>query len=270
VGKATTALSDTDDNKDIELVLADGKSITFSDLESEEYAVGEVQLKNSGAQLKYAGDDLQTLAFHTLKVPATNDYSVLLSDGTRVFLNSQSTLRFPFHFTGDTREVFIEGEAYFEVAKDDKKPFIVHTPVNNIRVVGTRFNVNTYQQGVVRTSLVEGSVLLTTNDRKPLELLPGYEAAYSERSGYATSIFDSSEVLAWREGAFYYHNLPLEDLSAIFARWFDLDLTFDRPQLRQHTVSGMLEKGHLEEFLQDLNRTSGITFSRNGNTVTLK
>jgi transmembrane sensor len=269
-GNAATILSHAGSSDDIKLTLADGKSIAFSKNKSEEYAIGGIQLKNSGSQLVYKGDDRQVLAFHTLEVPATKDYSIVLSDGTRVFLNSQSSLRFPFQFSGKTREIFVEGEAYFEVAKDENKPFIVHTPVNDIHVVGTHFNVNTYEQGVARTSLVEGSVLLKTVDRKPLKLFPGQEAAYSDKSGFTTSTFDPVEVLAWREGVYYFHRLPLQDLSAVLSRWFNLDLKFEGRRLPQHAVSGMLEKGHLEEFLQDLNRTSGISYSLQGSTLTLK
>jgi transmembrane sensor len=269
-GNSTAIVSKAGRVDDIKLTLADGKSIAFSKNKSEEYAVGGVQLKNSGSQLQYAGSNQEAFALHTLEVPAIKDYSIVLSDGTRIYLNSQSSLRFPFQFRGDTREIYIEGEAYLEVAKDEKKPFIVHTPINVIQVVGTQFNVNTYEPGLVRTSLVEGSVLLKTTDRKPLQLLPGQEAAYSKKSGFSTSTFDPVEVLAWREGVYYFHRLPLEDLSAILSRWFNLNLTFEGGRLPKHMVSGMLEKGHLEEFLQDLNRTSGITYSLQGSTLTLK
>ncbi len=255
---------------EIKLRLSDGNSVTFSKDKAEGYSVGGIQLESSGSQLKYAGDSQGAAAFNTLEVPATKDYSITLSDGTRVFLNSESTLRFPFYFSGETREIFIEGEAYLEVAKDTEKPFIVHTPLTDIHVLGTRFNVNTYHKGLVRTSLVEGKVSLVTEKRKPLQLLPGQEATYSEAKGFATAPFDAAEVLAWREGVFYFQHQPLEELSGIISRWFGTEVVFEREDLARHTVSGMLEKGHLDEFLHDLNKTSGIKYTLNGSVLTFK
>ncbi len=254
---------------EIKLTLADGNSVIFSDI-ADKYSVGGMQLESSGNQLKYAGEGQDSSAFNTLKVPAAKDYSITLSDGTRVFLNSETTLRFPFYFSGETREIFIEGEAYLEVAEDARKPFIVHTPLTHIHVLGTRFNVNTYDKGVVRTSLVEGKVLLQTENRKPLQLLPGQEAAYSEAKGFITTMFDASEVLAWREGVFYFQHQPLEDLSGIISRWFDIEVVFEEENLARHPVSGMIEKGHLEEFLHDLNKTSGIDYTLDDRILTLK
>lgn len=269
-----TGVAVTDQNPaktdDIKLMLADGNSVTFSKDKTEEYAVGGMQLESSGNQLKYTGDERYAMSFNTLEVPATKDYSITLSDGTRVFLNSETTLRFPFYFSGKTREVFIEGEAYLEVAKDTEKPFIVHTPLTDIHVLGTQFNVNTYHKGVVRTSLVEGSVSLRTEDRKPLQLLPGQEAFYSEVKGFATGTFDAAEVLAWREGVFYFQHQPLEELSGIISRWFDIKVVFGNDNLARHPVSGMLEKGHLEEFLKDLQKTSGINYTLDNATLVLK
>ncbi|MFT3945720.1 MAG: FecR domain-containing protein [Agriterribacter sp.] len=255
----------------VKLVLANGKTVNFSKSQAQEYTVDGVALEHSGDQLAYkgAGTGAEAVMFNTLEIPAKTDYSITLSDGTRVFLNSKSTLRFPFHFDNRQREIFIEGEAYLEVAKDTKRPFIVHTPLTDIRVTGTKFNVNTYEEGTVRTSLVEGSVVLNDANKKSIALHPGLEALYHRNKGFTSNNFDAAETLSWREGIFYFQRQPLGELSGIIARWFGLQLQFEQAALSEHAVSGLLEKGRLDEFLNNLHKTAGIDHSLNDTILVL-
>lgn len=267
----TAAVTDsTDFSERIKLILADGKSVTFSKDSVEKYSIAGIQLATSANQLEYQGDENSKQELNTLEVPATQDYSIVLSDGTKVYLNSASKLRFPFYFSGNKREVFIEGEAYLEVAKDAGKSFVVHTPLTDIQVLGTRFNVNTYRDNTVRTSLLEGSVALRAAGRDSVRLVPGQEAVYLNGKGFTADKFDESELLSWRDGVFYFQNEQLQELSAIITRWYGVEVTFERKSTAQYAVSGMLEKGHLEDFLTDLQKTSGINYSLNGSRLIFK
>ncbi len=255
---------------DVKLVLADGKTVNFSRDQSQEYTVEGVALEHSGTRLAYKNAGVKSTALNTLEIPAKADYSITLSDGTRVFLNSKSKLSFPFYFGDKQREIFIEGEAYLEVSKDAKRPFIVHTPLTDIRVLGTKFNVNTYEEGIVRTSLVEGSVLLKDADKDSITLRPGREALYRDNKGFTAHNFDAAEVLSWRDGIFYFQRQSLEDISAVVSRWFGVHMVFEQDALSNHTVSGLLEKGRLEDFLENLYKTAGIDHSLNDTVLVLK
>lgn len=251
----------------INLTLGDGSSIALStDRSADTVTAGNFKLLTNGKTLSGTKGNTSA-AMNTLTVPAKEDYMIILADGTKVWLNSASSLQFPFRFTGATREVTVSGEAYFEIAKDAAHPFIVHTGLNSIRVVGTSFNVNTYTRNQVRTSLVEGKVNLITKDGQTKALTPGYEAQYESDKGYHFVKFDQENVLSWKTGIYYFNNVPLGELDAIIARWFDIAVVFDRPILKQHLVSGLIEKGQLNDFLYDLETAAKIKYHFAGKTL---
>jgi ferric-dicitrate binding protein FerR (iron transport regulator) len=179
--------------------------------------------------------------YNTLTVPPKMDYKLRLSDGTEVWLNATSRLRFPFSFTGDKREVYLEGEAYFQVSKNDTKPFVVHTEQTDIHVLGTSFNVNAYSDGLTRTSLVSGAVIATAAG-KEVRLKPGEEAVYSSENGYKVVSFDDSEVLAWMKGVYVFHNTSLSEIASVIERWYGVQVVFDNKELAGKKFTGGLEK----------------------------
>jgi transmembrane sensor len=268
--KTAAIQADTAQVSGVKLVLGDGKSVVFSRDKPQKFSIAGIELNNTGDQLQYQGSAGAFSALNTLIVPEKEDYEITLSDGTRVSLNAQSSLKFPFHFTGGVREVYLQGEAYLEVTKDSKHPFIVHTPLADIHVTGTSFNVNTYEEGIIRTALIEGKVVMQATDKKPLELVPGLEGQYTEQAGFTTARFDPGEVLSWRQGVYYFHNQRLDDLKGLISRWFGAEVVFENKSLAQHTVSGVIEKEHLTEFLDDLTTTSGITYVHKGTVLYLK
>ncbi|GAA4439530.1 DUF4974 domain-containing protein [Ravibacter arvi] len=253
----------------VALTTGNGKTVLIDKNQPGEFTIGNVRIKNSGKDLVYQGGPDSPEQLNTLFVPVKENYAVVLSDGSRVFLNSDSELRFPFYFNGDKREVLLKGEAYFEVEQDTGKPFIVRTELQDIRVTGTRFNVNTYDKGRVRTSLVEGSVSVTANAFGPVLLTPGMEAAYEDTNGFSTRPFEAGEVLSWRDGVHYFNQARLDELSGVISRWFGVKVAFKPGNLEQYRVSGLLEKGHLNEFLEDLRATSNITYDLNDQLLTL-
>lgn len=246
----------------LQLQLAGGETIALPYNQiGQDIRAGDVQLSAGAKKLQYTGGAGMGSGYNTLTVPPKMDYKLLLSDGTEVWLNATSRLRFPFNFTGDKREVYLDGEAYFQVSKNDAKPFIVHTEQTDIQVLGTSFNVNAYSDGLTRTSLVTGAVI-TKADGKEVQLKPGQEAVYSSDKGYRITEFDDSEVLAWMKGVYVFHNTPLSDIASVIERWYGVEVVFDNKELAGKKFTGGLEKlQHLDYFLETMELIGDIHHS---------
>lgn len=248
--------------KGVQLIVGDNEIIDLSATEEQRsIQIGGEQVAKGEKVLNYK-QATSSGAMNTLIVPQKEDYRVVLSDGTQVWINSASRLRYPMAFSGKTREVYLEGEAYFEVAKNTEKPFIVHSGETSIQVLGTSFNVNAYEKESVRTALVEGKVQMQAPDGHVLALTPGFMGAYHKAMGLNKERFDQEEVLGWKEGVYYFRDASLEQIGEVITRWFDLEVIFDDPELAQTHVTGLMEKKDLEGFLQDLQSTIGLKYNR--------
>ncbi len=237
----------------LRLQLAGGETIALPyNQEKQDIKAGDVQLSAGAKKLQYTGGTAMGNGFNTLTVPPKMDYKLLLSDGTEVWLNATSKLRFPFSFPGNKREVYLDGEAFFQVAKDDSKPFIVHTEQTDIQVLGTSFNVNAYNDGITKTALVSGTVIASA-DGKEVRLRPGQEAVYKTDKGYDVRSFDESEVLAWMKGVYVFHNTSLLEIARVIERWYGVQVVFDNKELSGKRFTGGLEKlQRLDYFLETL------------------
>ncbi|WP_017258873.1 FecR family protein [Pedobacter arcticus] len=254
----------------VSLKLSNGTSVELlNDTSSDTIAIGKFRILTKKSTLEGTEGEVSS-AMNVLTVPAKKDYKIVLSDGTRVWLNSQSTLTFPFKFKGTTREVTVEGEAYFEVAKNAAHPFIVRTKQISIRVVGTCFNVNTYNPNLIITSLVKGKVNLSSQKGKTISLISGYEAQFNPDKGFVLQEFNQENVLSWIDGIYYLQNTPLGSLKEVISRWFDVDVVFDNPELKDYQITGILEKGQLSDFLKDLKTSAKIEYSYSGNILHIK
>jgi transmembrane sensor len=243
----------------ITLCLANGQVINLSDAGNKTIQAGSTAIHSSDSGLSYtASAGIQE--WNTLNIPSAQNFTLTLADGTVVILNSQTQIRFPFSFPGKTREVYIDGEAFFDVAKDKGKPFIVHTPKTNIRVLGTRFNVNTYDPAKISTALVEGSVNINTAGHDMVTLTPGHEAIFNnDKTGFAVAGFDTGETLSWIQGTYYFHNVSLQQLSKVLERWFAVQVQFKNNTLSGRTFSGVLFKNEsLQTFLDNLRSSDAI------------
>lgn len=253
----------------VRLLLGNGTSVDLSSAGIKgTVAVGDVRVHVSKNELEsVTGGD--AVALNTLIVPAAEDYNITLSDGTRVRLNSESRLRFPAKFTGSGREVYLEGEAFFEVSGDAKHPFIVHTNLASVKVLGTSFNLNAYSKGSVTTSLLSGSVEVGAASGHELRLEPGREAEYSAAAGFTERAFDRDDVLSWMKGVYYFHNTPLAELTPVIRRWFGSEVVFDQEDLADKRITGLLEKNGLNDFLKDLSSTAHLNFYQKGSVLHL-
>lgn len=245
--------------KHIELRLPDGNLINLSRKQGN-IATGDALLNNTGDALSYKSGGLET-GMNTLTVPAGMDYKINLIDGSEVWLNSATTIQFPFEFEGNTREITMNGEAYLKVAKNKEKPFIVHLPKSTVQVLGTEFNVNTYDPGAEKIALVEGLVRLKTG-RDEIKVQPGYQAVYSETNGWSQESFDKEKVLAWRSGLYYFYDTRFEEICQVLSRWFGIKIVIDDPSIRTRRFAGVVDKNQpLEVFLDNLKAITAIDYS---------
>lgn len=198
-------------------------------------------LNGSDSLLNFtASEDKSNSAINTLTVPSGVDYQIRLSDGTLVWMNSETKLDFPFKF-GSRREITITGEAYLEVAADANRPFIVHLPGGKeVRVLGTSFNVNAYEAQDSKVALVSGSVSLKSGQDSVL-LHPGFLAIATE-SNIATAAFDQNYELSWREGIFYIKSQRMSDVAKVLSRWYGKKVLIDNPALADKIFSGKLNR----------------------------
>ncbi|MCF3111782.1 FecR domain-containing protein [Niabella sp. CC-SYL272] len=245
------------------LRLASGESIDLNRTQ-QELKLGQTVLNLDSNSLDFRSADT---AANLLSIPRGGNYKLHLSDGTVVTLNADSKLRFPFRFWGQTREVYLEGEAYFKVAKDRKHPFMVHTPLTNIEVIGTEFNVNTYKTGTVSTALIEGKVLTGTPGGVAQPLQPGHAAVYNTSQGFRIEEVDVNDVTAWVTGVYYFHDLPFHELVTMISRSYGVTISMDNAALSGKSVSGMMDKNNLPELLEDLKTTLGIKYYYSGQTL---
>ncbi len=255
---------------EVQLITSEGEGINLVLGKDSLIQVGSLTINTQDKTIKSLNSQNEEL--QTLVIPAKRNYELVLSDGTKVYLNSATVLKFPAVFAGNKREVYLEGEAYFEVTKNKEKPFIVNTKNADIQVLGTSFNVNTYIPKNIKTSLIEGAVRLTDKTKKQtIRLTPGFEAVYKEKSGFEIKSFDTDDILAWRRGVYYFHNVKIEELAPVISRWFDMSLDIvPAEKYNELTVSGLIEKGQLEAFLKDLETSANIDYEVAGKVIKIK
>jgi transmembrane sensor len=250
----------------VRLRLATGSDIDLRDnAQGEQLKVGNTTLHLDSNKLGFSSTDT---ALNLLSIPQGETYTINLSDGTSITLNADSKLRFPFKFVNATRDVYLEGEAFFKVAKDGRHPFIVHTPLTKVEVLGTQFNVNTYEQETVATALVEGKVRTGTLEGAPQqELSPGQAAIFNASKGFNIETFDNEDITSWLNGIYYFHDLSFHKLADAISRIYGVNIAFDDTLMEKKSVSGVMDKNKLPELLEDLKSTVGVKYYYAGNTL---
>ena len=201
-----------------------------------------------------------------LSVPRGQDYHLTLADGTQVWLNAESRLEFPDRFNGNTREVRLQGEAYFEVKKDAKRPFIVHTDYLTTRVLGTSFDVRAYSRKDASVTLVSGRVQVKTGDLAQV-LSPGEQASL-KGSQLAVKAVDTYPITQWKEGFFYFDNQSLFFIMQELARWYGVNVSFDDTSKMQVRLHFVVERNKsLREAIANLNALGVVHAEVDGNMV---
>jgi len=227
------------------LTLADGHTLDLREQESEEvWQSGAVEIhkdNSRGITYEMRTQGQTEVAFHTLEIPVAADYRLRLSDGTTVYLNSETKLKYPEVFGGEERKVYLEGEAYFEVAEDPEHPFRVMVNDVEIEVLGTHFNVNAYpEQKGVATTLAEGKVKVKDRGREAV-LIPGQQAVATPE-GLDVREVDVQEFLSWKDGLFIFRRMPLAEIMTQVYRWYGIKPEFSDKALRELTFTGVINK----------------------------
>lgn len=188
--------------------------------------------KSSNGQLVYQVADAATVdvVYNTLTTPRGGQYRLTLADGSEVWLNAATTIKYPASFPGNERRVEIKGEAYFEIAHNAGQPFIVSSNGMEVKVLGTHFNVNSYtDEKMMKTSLLEGSISLSKNGHSAM-LKAGQQAQLSSAGDFKVlSDVDMEEVVAWKNGYFSFNHADLQTVMRQISRWYDVDISYEGP-----------------------------------------
>lgn len=257
--------------RQVQLVLSDGRamSVESDTLIREEET--EIRVSRQGGADYTEKRHTERLVYNTIRVPRGNEYHVVLSDNTEVWLNSESELRFPVNFVGGERRVFLKGEAFFAVERDTARPFFVEADEMRLEVLGTSFNVNAYRDnGNLLATLVEGKVRVTdTLSGRSCVLSPGCQA---EMGGgrLDTCRVRVEDVVAWKEGRFLFREMPLARIAKELERWFDVEVLFADQSLREHPFTGVVKRYNtIEEVCALIEETTNVKFVIRDRTVTV-
>ncbi|MBB2149258.1 FecR family protein [Pedobacter gandavensis] len=258
-------------NNKATLTLADGRVISLDEAKNGEIAKedGITITKTKDGQLVYEGKS-KLDALNNISTPKGGQYQINLPDGTKVWLNAVSSLSYPAAFNGDKRTVKLIGEAYFEVAKNKKMPFVVSTNGQEVMVLGTHFNVNAYgDESQTKTTLLEGAVKVKLDNSEVTAVLkPGQQTIFKANQLEITPV-DVEEAIAWKDGYFLFQDEDIRSIMRKIARWYDVDVVYDR-NVSPKEIGGRISRHKsLNEVLKMLSNTDKFNFKVEGRRVTV-
>ncbi|UPZ15528.1 FecR family protein [Flavobacterium humidisoli] len=257
------------------LTLEDGSVIALE--KGKSYTKGNAS--SNGEKLVYSSNGKSAaIANNLLTIPRGGQFFVQLADSTKVWLNSESQLRYPVAFVdGETRQVeLVYGEAYFEVSPSTKHKgsrFKVKTENQNVEVIGTEFNIKAYRdESAIYTTLVKGVVAVSNTSKKQI-LAPNQQSKITEYNGnIAVSDVDVYNEISWRKGLFVFKGMPLKDIAKVLSRWYDVDIVFADPALGDVKFNGVLNKNQkLEDILTTIKNINFINaYEKKDNKIIIK
>lgn len=257
------------------LVMEDGKKLVLNGIKDTCLLLGQgerLRISDRGG-LAYRQDSLRQPTpeeWHILRIPKGGEYTLELEDGSRVWLNSASELRYPVRFTGKNRQVILEGEAYFEVVRDEDRPFIVQSGKQQVEVLGTSFDITAYKdEPGIYTTLLQGSVEVSGEGGKQI-LKPGQQAIYTEK-GIEVKEVNAALYCSWIQDRFVFVSEELETVARKLERWYDVSFFFAGSSLKTKRFSGSIPKySDLSKVLKMLELTTNIRFQKTGGTVVVE
>lgn len=255
------------ENGDVKIINEDGTTEVFD-------AKGNVIGSQSGTKIVYGNTTAdEKLVYNTLTVPYGKRFEINLSDGTKVHLNAGTSLKYPVKFIGGkARQVFLKGEAFFDVAKDEKHPFVVNADQLNVEVLGTQFNFSSYPEDVeTDVVLVEGSVnLYTPSDKNNHVLLkPGFKGSYSKSAAgqISTKPVITSIYTSWIDGELVFRNITFGDILKKMERHYNVEIINRNTQLTHEKFNASFRNEPIEKILEYFKITYGIDYSINNNKI---
>ena len=259
------------------LKLYNGKTVVLDSTMKSSLIAHEANVRiemDSNHLLRYSSHDSIEMANdnknNELIIPKGGEYQVVLADGTKVWLNSASRLIYPQSFMGKERRVVLSGEAFFDVTHDAERPFVVETSRMNVKVLGTRFNVNDYDDNEeVSTTLVNGSVEIVSGGQQAFRLVPG-EQAYGKENELEKREVNVRLYTSWIDGKFLFNNTELEEIAKQISRWYDVEIFFSNESVKKVRFTGAIVKFKpLEDLVRMIESTSQVRFSVKGRTIVI-
>ncbi|HWV69633.1 FecR family protein [Chitinophaga sp.] len=231
---------------------------------------GIIKLSNGQVAYKPTGDATTAAVYNTIIIPKGGQYQLTLADGTKVWLNASSSLRYPVSFSGKEREVELVGEAYFEVAGNEQMPFHVHANNIDVEVLGTSFNINSYKdEPVVKTTLLEGSVKVTSG-KQASKLKPGQEASVmADGEMKLQDNVNTEEVIAWKNGMFQFQAADIETVLRQAARWYDIRIEY-KGGISARFSGQISRSANAEQLFKILELTNKVRFEIHGKNIVVR
>ncbi len=250
------------------LELSNGRSVDLEGMNDSTLLLGNglyIQIKNE--TIDYTKADINSELLNTIHIPKGGEYNLVLSDGTRIWLNSDSELSFPAKFVGEKREISLKGEAYLEVAKNKKFPFVVNVKGVEVEVLGTSFNVKAYDN--IETTLVEGKVNIHTNASTNVILRSGDQGIVnSGDNSVEVKQVDTRIYTSWVNGMFTFRSMTLEEIMKTFERWYNVTVSYEKDDFKQRHFTGNLKRyEEINPHLDLIGLTTDVDFKISGNNI---
>lgn len=258
------------------LVLHDGTNISLDNaVDSTDLVIGATNIRNSKGTVSLSNtNNSPAPEYNTLVIPRNGEYHIVLNDGTEIWLNAESKLKFPTNFTSGERRVELSGEAYFKVAHDTHHPFYVETDLGNVKVYGTEFNVRHYaDESAIRTTLVSGSVGFRAKEDETdnyVKIEPGYQISYENGEEPIIKKIKVANEIAWHKQLFSFENRPLGEIMKDIARWYDVNVTFNKESLKDIKFTCTLDRyDEIKKLLRFFEEVYDIKFIVQGKNITV-
>ncbi|WP_018338619.1 FecR family protein [Butyricimonas synergistica] len=256
------------------LVLSTGVQVVLGSERADTIQEKGFSILNVADYIDYSRKDSVALGrpvYNELRVPTGGEFRLVLADGTVVYMNSESRLKYPVRFTGDERLVELEGEAYFDVSRDEVHPFVVRTERLDVTVLGTGFNVMAYKKGArTEVTLVSGSVDVTSGKISEV-LTPNHQFVMNNESReYEVKTVNVDTYVDWKNGILNFDAMPLDELADKLGRWYEVSFFFSKESLKQLKFTGAFRKyNDIDYILFLIESTTNVTFKVNGNVITV-
>jgi transmembrane sensor len=253
------------------LTLSNGNRIVLDSVANGDIAQqGGVKVIKIDGRLNYNQETNTTeVLYNTVTTPKGGQYQLVLADNSRVWLNAGSSLRFPTSFPGDDRRVELTGEGYFEVAHHAEKPFLVAANGMEVKVLGTRFNVNAYTEEKFLATLIEGSVLVSAKSlSRSAMLTPGQQAIVDNTSLTLNKEVDTDEVIGWKNGLFIFNMTPIEEVMKQISRWYDVEISYEGKTINKN-FTGIIKRNNDIDAVLKVIEQAGIRFRIDGKKITV-
>ena len=254
------------------LTLADGTEVHVEEITARVLQEKGMNIEYRNGEIVYHKSEEKTteVVYNKLEVPRGGECMIKLDDGTKVWVNAETKLKYPVVFVGDRREVVLEGEAFFDVAKNEK-PFIVKTSFGDVRVLGTAFGISAYaSEPESYTTLVRGKVSVEREGIKPVVILPGEQVVTSKDGKMIKQQVDVEEFVGWKDGIYVFKEKSLGEIMKTLERWYNISVDFQEKSLVDLPFTGNLKRyDDINVFFDALTRTGDMKYRVEGNQVIL-